>query len=105
MRLTTILAGAALLAPSVALADHSMDLHAPGTAQLHELVAQPPVNGVSFARMMLPPNGNIHALAQSRIIYLNRHGVTLHPGNDDSRTQTSSIPNQTSSVPAWGTSQ
>src|SRR4029078_9124291 len=65
----------------------------------------PAANNVSFARKMLPStNQPIAALAQSKTIYLNHTGVTLYPGDDDSRTNHSSIPSQTSVVPAWNTS-
>jgi uncharacterized protein (TIGR03382 family) len=59
---------------------------------------------VSLARVVRPPTGVAPALAQSRIIYLNHNGVTLRPGDDDSRTQHSSIINSAVSVPAWNTS-
>jgi MYXO-CTERM domain-containing protein len=57
-----------------------------------------------FARQALPathqPAG---AIAQSRIIYLNHTGVVLRPGNNDSTTNTSSIPSQQVAIPAWNT--
>jgi hypothetical protein len=39
----------------------------------------------------------------SHVIYMNncKSGCTMHPGNDSSLTNTSSIPNQTSTVTAW----
>jgi len=43
------------------------------------------------------------ALAQSRIIYLSHNGVTLHPGNNDARTNTSSIVSANVAIPAWST--
>ena len=57
-----------------------------------------------FARQELPPTNNpAAAIAQSRVIYLNHTGVVLRPGNNDSTTNTSSIPSQQVSIPAWNT--
>ncbi len=36
-----------------------------------------------------------------RILYLNRHGVTVTPGSDDSSSNVSSIPSSVSTVSAW----
>ncbi|HEU4615886.1 MAG TPA: Ig-like domain-containing protein, partial [Kofleriaceae bacterium] len=47
---------------------------------------------------------DIKAVAQSRIIYLNKNGVTLSPGDNDSRTNKSTIVNQTTSIAAWNVS-
>jgi uncharacterized protein (TIGR03382 family) len=44
------------------------------------------------------------ARAASRTIYLNRRGATLTPGQNNSRTNTSSIVSKPSTVPPWGTS-
>ncbi len=39
--------------------------------------------------------------ARSRIIYLNRHGATLSPGVNDSRTQRSSVVAEPRALPPW----
>ncbi|MGE0550866.1 MAG: Ig-like domain-containing protein [Kofleriaceae bacterium] len=66
-------------------------------------------NGVSLARQAIPTHdldtgGVTAAVAQSRIIYLNKNGVTLLPGNNDSRTNRSSIVEQQVAIPAWNAS-
>ncbi|HUS32254.1 MAG TPA: Ig-like domain-containing protein [Kofleriaceae bacterium] len=91
MRIATIIAGAvtASLVPSLAAAEAVRDL--------------PDPSAITFVRKEIPPSG-VYALAQSKIIYLNHTGVTLRPGNDDARTNRSSIVSQQVSVPAWNTS-
>jgi len=76
MRIFVVLA----LVPSIAAAEPALVLH------------------------RIPANGLTTSLAQSRIIYLNRKGVTLSPGNDDSARQTSSIISGRATIAPWGTS-
>nr|MDQ3340937.1 hypothetical protein [Myxococcota bacterium] len=103
MRTTTILASVFVLVPLTASAER--DLVEARTADLYEVVSSERTLGdISFARQLVPSSG-IAALAQSRVVYLNRKGVTLTPGNNDARTNRSSIVNQTSSIPAWNTSE
>ena len=83
MRITTIIAGALIVVPSLAAAE--------GIA-----------SNITFERHEIPASGI--ALAQSKIIYLNHTGVTLRPGDDDARTNHSSIVSQNATVPAWNTS-
>ncbi|NVB79125.1 MAG: Ig-like domain-containing protein [Kofleriaceae bacterium] len=94
MRTTTILASLLVVAPSLAFADRD------------DIYLSPPTDAqITFARKLLPPtNQPVAAVAQSRIIYLNHTGITLTPGNDDSRTNKSSIINSQKTVPAWNTS-
>src|SRR5690242_20165703 len=57
-----------------------------------------------LARQALPATNNpAAAIAQSRVIYLNHTGALLRPGNNDSTTNTSSIPQAQVSIPAWNT--
>src|SRR3569623_2648996 len=57
-----------------------------------------------YARQVLPATNNAAAaIAQSRVIYLIHTGALLRPGNNDSTTNTSSIPQQQVSIPAWNT--
>lgn len=69
-------------------------------------------NGVTFARQVLPPTvgagqslgevGSLPALAQSRVIYLNKNGVQLRPGNEnDARNNISTIAASLVNMPAW----
>src|SRR3954452_15874938 len=57
-----------------------------------------------LARQVLPathaPEG---AVAQSRVIYLNHTGALLRPGDNDARTNSSSIVQQQVQIPAWNT--
>ena len=107
MRLSTLAAGAfVLLAPALASGE-ARTLKAPGTATYGDIVAGPAtVNDLQFARQVLPPSGNpvtpgTVALAASKTIYLNKNGVTLQPGNNDSRTNRSTLATQATTLPAW----
>lgn len=91
MRSTTIVSSLLVVVPSIAAAEVFLT---PPTTDTH----------ISFARSKLPAVGVTNAVAQSRIIYLNRGGITLMPGNDDARTNRSSIVTSQRSVPAWSTS-
>ncbi|MBX3155110.1 MAG: hypothetical protein KF773_03850 [Deltaproteobacteria bacterium] len=112
MRLSRILTGAALLlVPAVAAASPAREIKPSGSAQMFDFVATPTdVNDLAFARQVLPAStpaptvGTSAALAQSRTIYLNYTGVTLQPGNNDSRTNRSTIANGQVAIPAWNAS-
>lgn len=97
MRLTTLLGASIAVLPSLAIAN-------PGSREV--VLDEPTSNHMRFARVIVPDavNTATAVVAQSKTIYLNRTGVTLHPGNDDSRTNASSIVNSNVSVPAWNTS-
>jgi MYXO-CTERM domain-containing protein len=87
------LIGALLLVPSLAFADSRF------------VVESKPGFNVDFARQVLPSSGKPEgAIAQSRIIYLNHTGALLRPGDNDSRTNYSSIVSQQTQIPAWNTS-
>ncbi len=81
---------ALLLAPSLAAA-------AP-----YEIVVGSPA-GVSFdlARQEVPTPPPTSAQALSKVIYLNRTGVTVMPGPSDSRINRSSVAKQAATIPAW----
>src|SRR5690606_17630319 len=104
MRTTTILSSLLVLVPSVAVAEGKLTVKQP---VLYDLVASPPTpDHITFVRQMLPANGpnTIAAVAQSKTIYLNKDGVTLYPGNNDSRTNRSTLVGSVRSVPAWNVS-
>jgi MYXO-CTERM domain-containing protein len=46
-------------------------------------------------------DGSAPAVAQSRVVYLNRNGVTISPGDNDARLNRSSITAQPTTIPAW----
>ncbi|HEY5946945.1 MAG TPA: Ig-like domain-containing protein [Kofleriaceae bacterium] len=107
-----VLGALSLLIPSVAAADgFSLYLNATGQAADFDFVGDPRGDGLVMARQVLPSSdrpivsdvstGPIAAVAQSRIIYMNKNGVTLAPGNNDSRTNKSTIVTQTTTFAAW----
>jgi hypothetical protein len=107
--------GTLLLVPSIAAADAPrMFLNAAGEARDLDFVGESRGDGLVMARQVLPApdrlnvtsvtTGPIQAVAQSRIIYLNKNGVTLAPGNNDSRTNKSTIVTQTTTFAAWNVS-
>src|SRR5689334_23139463 len=101
MRTTTILTSLLVVVPSLAMAEGEVDVKAP---QYFDLIASPPTrDNISFVRQMLPPTDPnvLAAVAQSRVIYLNKGGTTLSPGNNDSRTNKSSLVNSTVAIPAY----
>jgi len=100
------LAGAALfLIPAVAGAEGKQVVPS-GSAQFGDIVTtKPNQDDLVYGRQVLPPTaGNSALVAQSKVIYLNKNGVTLSPGNNDSRTNRSTIVNGQVSIPAWNTS-
>jgi uncharacterized protein (TIGR03382 family) len=104
MRLSSVLAGATLLVPAIALAS---PVRESGTAGMYEFVATAPdANDLVFARQVLPPSSTptASAVALSRVIYLNYNGVTLSPGTNDSRTNKSTIATQQTAIAAWNAS-
>jgi hypothetical protein len=103
MRTTTILTSLFIVVPSLAMAEGEVTVKPP---QYFDLIASPPTpDGVTFDRQMLPSsNTPVFAVAQSRIIYMNKGGVTLYPGNNDARTNRSTLVNSTVAVPAWNAS-
>jgi len=73
-------------------------------ARTYEFVAAAPnQDDLVFARQVLPAStgGTSALVAQSKTIFLNYGGVTLTPGNNDSRTNRSSIAAQQTSLAAW----
>ncbi|MFN0246103.1 MAG: Ig-like domain-containing protein [Kofleriaceae bacterium] len=111
MRLSTFAAGAFVLCAPALAAGEARPLKAPGTADYGDIVAGPPtVHDLRMARQVLPPitnpitPGGSVALAVSKTIYLNKNGVTLQPGNNDSRTNRSTLANQAVTLPAWNAS-
>jgi MYXO-CTERM domain-containing protein len=98
-----LVAGAALLfAPTLAAAE-AKPIIPSGSAAFGDIVAtKANQDDLVFGRQVLPPTGHA-AVAQSRTIYLNKNGVTLSPGNNDSRTNKSTIAASQVSIPAWNT--
>ncbi len=105
---SSFVVGSLLLLPALASAEVSMrELKAPGTASYGDVVAgSTTVDDLQLARQYLPGTGNnaVGVLAQSKVIYLNKNGVTLSPGNNDSRTNKSTIATQTTTIQPWAVS-
>ncbi len=106
--------GALLLVPSIAAADgRAQVISASGEAPLFGFVGADQ-GGRVMARQVLPARDGVLvdgmsdgpnlAVAQSRIIYMNKNGVTLSPGNNDARTNRSTIVTQTTTFAAWNVS-
>ena len=108
MRLSNLTVGALLLVPALAAAEVHQVAPAGSVATVGEIVTGPAsIDDLKFARQILPPTttgDTTTALAQSRVIYLNKNGVTLNPGTNDARTNKSSLATATTSIPAWSTS-
>jgi uncharacterized protein (TIGR03382 family) len=98
MGLTRLLTSALLLAPSLVAADVATHAVKPsGHAASYDFVVsqEPGQQGLNFARQVLPPgNRTVGVVAQSRTIFLNKNGVTLQPGNNDSSNNRSTIVSQ-----------
>jgi uncharacterized protein (TIGR03382 family) len=92
-----------LLASPLAQAAHPpRTLHTEGTAGEHQFVAaKPDSRGFVFPRQVLPAQGTGDQRADSRVIYLNRDGVLLTPGDNDSRTDRSSIVTEPVFISPW----
>jgi MYXO-CTERM domain-containing protein len=106
--------GALLFVPAVAAAGPQQVISPAGEAPEYGFVGAD-VRGMVFARQVLPASDRplvtevtdgppTAALAQSRIIYMNKNGVTLSPGNNDARTNRSTIVTQTTTFAAWNVS-
>lgn len=105
MRLAQLAGAALLLVPTLAGAE-AKPLMPSGKAAFGDIVGtQPNQDDLVFGRQVLPPTGQPQGIvAQSRVIYLNKNGVTLLPGNNDSRTNRSTIATQQTAIPAWNVS-
>ncbi len=105
MRLSTLAVGALLLVPALAAAEQRSLVAAGGMASVGDFVAGPAtINDLKFARQVLPPTEvgeTTVAIAQSRVVYLNKAGITLLPGENDARTNRSTIATTQTAIPAW----
>jgi uncharacterized protein (TIGR03382 family) len=103
MKRSCLVAGAALLLIPTLVAAEARPVFPSGQAKYFDVVGTPAnESDLVFGRQVLPPTGNT-VIAQSRVIYLNKNGVTLSPGNNDSRINRSTIASQQVSIPAWNT--
>lgn len=77
----------AVLLSSTAGAAAPIQIHDAGDGSLRVIQPIPPVSAAAFAT--------------TRTLYLNRHGGTLTPGNNNSQTNTSSLVSHASTVTGW----
>jgi Bacterial Ig domain len=112
--------GATVLIPAFAAAEaprRSVTAEVP--ASLYDVVVGPETaDGYAMGRQLVPPGteagttttasltgaGTTGQLAASRTIYLNKNGVTLSPGANDSITNRSTVVTQPTAIPAWNVS-
>lgn len=115
-----LVVGALLLGPSLASGEVLRPVARAGTAPMFGFVGKARPDGRVLARQVLPATQTlagdlvdidvahaepeVAALASSRIVYLNKGGVTLQPGDNDSRTNRSSVVIAQTAIPAWGVS-
>lgn len=113
MTLRAVVISVLLLGPSIASGDEARlrPIDFPGQAPELGFVGAEREDGLVLARQVLPAQATPPAphvagvrdvaAAQSRIIYLNKDGVTLLPGANDSRNNRSSIVTQQTALQGW----
>jgi hypothetical protein len=97
--------GSLLSAPAIAAAEtNSSSMEATYAAPVQGwMVAERP-GGVQTVRQVLPADRGTDVIAAAGdplIIYVNKNGVTLSPGDNDSRTNRSTLVDQTTAIPAY----
>jgi hypothetical protein len=105
--LRAFVVGVLLLGPSVAAAERL--IYGPGDiVPTMAFVGEPREDGLILARQVIPAstvphvsNDRIAALAQSRIVFLNKGGVTLSPGSNDARINKSTVVSTQTSLAGW----
>jgi hypothetical protein len=93
-----------MFAPSAQAAHPQQKVKAEGTARLFEFVATDATahpGGYSFARQVLAPQPRAAPRALSRVIYLNRDGGILRPGDNDATRQISSVVSEPTEFTGW----
>lgn len=80
-------------------------LPALASADYRIVTGAPNADDQTFARQVIPAGDAPSAgVAQSKVVYLNRGGVTLSPGDNDARTNKSTLVKQPTAIPPWTTS-
>jgi hypothetical protein len=107
-----LVVGVLLLGPSLASGEELR----PVGAQMFGFVGRARPDGHVLARQVLPATQitagdgvdlevgeapEVAAVATSRIVYLNKNGVTLQPGDNDSRINRSTIVTAQTAIPPW----
>jgi uncharacterized protein (TIGR03382 family) len=105
----------ALLVGSTTIATAAPDrlIYGPGDAPDFGFVGDVRADGLVMARQVIPASNSTPppisgdrtvALAQSRVVYLNKNGVTLSPGANDSRVNKSTVVNAQTAIAGWSAS-
>ncbi|MDX2093394.1 MAG: hypothetical protein SFX73_36455 [Kofleriaceae bacterium] len=104
MRLPELVVGALLVVPMWAAAETPVAPVVPAPGGLD--VSPPDVNDLVFARQEVPDEPTPMAagalrVAKSRVIYLNRNGITVSPGTNDARSDRTTIAKQATTFGPW----
>lgn len=94
-----------VFAPPAHAAHPPQAIRPEGTARPLEFVATAPTartRGFAFARQVLAAQPGAPVQAQSRVLYLNRDGALLRPGDNDATRQVSSIVARPTAIAGWG---
>lgn len=97
-----------IFAPLAQAAHPQQAVKPEGSARPLEFVATDAAahsRGYSFARQVLPAApaaATASEMAQSRVIYLNRDGAILRPGDNDAHRHVSSIVGEPTAISGWG---
>lgn len=101
MRLWLVLGACGLAAPHAHAEKFPTRFAEAGDAVAGDLViTRPSDDGPTWARQVIGP-GDPSASAESRIIYLNRSGISVVPGDNDARANRSSLVARATMVPGW----
>lgn len=97
------------LGPAVASGDRL--IYGPGDAPEYGFVGDMREDGLILARQVVPAsttpsvsNTRNVAVAQSRVVYLNKAGVTLTPGTNDARINRSTVVSASTAIAGWNAS-
>lgn len=111
-RLSKCVAIGALILPAIASADVARKtVSSKSPASEYDIVlGKQTIDDLQFARQVVPAPaalaapGPIAAVAQSRVLYLNKNGATLTPGTNDARTNRSTLATQQTTIAPWNVS-
>ncbi len=104
MRPLRLAAALLLLAPATAIAEDNTSTIEAYVAPVQGWMEAMRPDGLSSIRQVLPSTGVTEVPGGAPLIlYINKNGVTLSPGDNDARTNRSTLVTQTSAVPAWTT--
>jgi MYXO-CTERM domain-containing protein len=103
MRTLQLVVVGSLLSPAAALAE-SQQSPIEEAPQIEGWMISERQGGTQSVRQVLARTGQIDHAGETLILYINKNGTTLAPGNNDSRTNRSTLVDQTTAIPAWNVS-